>query len=151
MRRANRVNALDIYLDELCETVLVEVQNQVVNEVEAVADDDKGQLVRELGLLEEVLNFLWVVEVTLPTNALNFADLASACCCLNVLKVDLRILAKVDDRAEVIVEAYGKTMSSIPRHQITNSPSKLLYDSNISMSFTGPRISEYFVAIWTTI
>jgi hypothetical protein len=38
--------------------VLVKVENQIVNEVEAIADDDEWQLFGELGFLQEVLDFL---------------------------------------------------------------------------------------------
>ena len=104
LRRARRVDALHVDLDEVDEHVLVEVEDEVVDKVVAVADDDEGQLVRELGLLEEVLDLLRVVEVALAADALDFADLASASGGLNVLEVHLRVLAEVDNRAEIVVE-----------------------------------------------
>jgi hypothetical protein len=83
---------------------LVEVEDEVMNEIEAVANDDEGELVGELGLLEEVLDLLRVVEVRFADDALDLADLTRASCRLDVLEVDLRVFRKVDDRAEVIVE-----------------------------------------------
>ena len=43
--------------------VLVEVDSQVSNEVETVANDDEWQLLWEFGLLEEVAGANWVVVV----------------------------------------------------------------------------------------
>ena len=63
-------------------------------------------MIGKLGLLEEVLDLLWVVVVTLPADTLNLADLASASCCLNVLEVNLRILADVDDGTKVVIKTY---------------------------------------------
>jgi hypothetical protein len=83
---------------------LVEVEDEVMNEIEAVANDDEGELVGELGLLEEVLDLLRVVEVRFADDALDLADLTGASRRLDVLEVDLRVFRKVDDRAEVIVE-----------------------------------------------
>jgi hypothetical protein len=54
---------LNIDLDRLELLVLVEVENQIVNEVEAIADDDEWQLFRQLGFLQEVFHFLWIVKV----------------------------------------------------------------------------------------
>jgi hypothetical protein len=75
-----------------------------VHKVEPVADDDEGQLVRELGLLEKVLDFLRIVEVALPADTLDLPNLTGASRGLNVLEVDLRVLAEVDDRAKVVIE-----------------------------------------------
>jgi hypothetical protein len=80
---------LDVDLDEVGEAVLVEVENEVVDVVESVADDDEGELVRELGLLEEVLDLLGVVEVALPHDALHLADLTGPRRRLDVLEVHL--------------------------------------------------------------
>jgi hypothetical protein len=75
-----------------------------VHKVETVADDDEGELVRELGLLEEVLDFLRVVEVALPADTLDLPNLTGAGRGLDVLEVDLRVLAEVDNRAKVVIE-----------------------------------------------
>lgn len=52
---------MHVDLDKLDETILVEVETEVVDEVEWVANNDEQEFVRELGLFEEVLDFLWVV------------------------------------------------------------------------------------------
>ena len=106
LRSPRGVNTLDVHLDELCESVLVQVEDEVVNEVESVADDDEGELVRELGFLEEILDLLGVVEVALSAETLDFTDLASSGGSLNVLEVYLGVLAEVDDGAEVVVKTF---------------------------------------------
>lgn len=63
LRSTSRVDLLNVNLDEVGETVLVKVQNEIVNEVESVTNDDERKLIGEFGLLEEVLYLLGVVEV----------------------------------------------------------------------------------------
>lgn len=103
LRRSDRVDTLDVDLDEVKQTVLVEIKNKVVDEVETVANDDKRKLIGKLGLLEEVLDLLRVVEVTFSADSLNLPDLACAGGRLDVLEVHLRILTEVDDGAEIVV------------------------------------------------
>jgi hypothetical protein len=62
-----------------------------MNEIEMVTDDDKGQLIREFSLFEEVLNLLRVIMVALVTDPFNFTNLASASSSLHELEADLRI------------------------------------------------------------
>jgi hypothetical protein len=99
LRGTNRIDALDVDLDELRKPVLIQIENEIVHEVETIADNNERELVRELGLFEEVLDFLRVVEVALPTDTLHFTDLTCPGGSLNVLEVNLRILAKVDHRS----------------------------------------------------
>ena len=141
---------MDINLDELGQAVLVQIKNQVVHKIKPIADDDERELVLEFGLLEEILDFLWVVVVALSANALDLSDLVRASGCLNVLEVDFGVLAKVDDRTEVVVETW-EPVSLRSMGGCDCLPSELLKDSNISINLTGPRISEYLVAIWMTI
>ena len=112
MRSASGIDLLHVNLDELRKAVLVEVQDQVVHEVEAVADDDERELVLELGFFEEVLDFLRVVEIALATDTLNRPDLTSTRGSLNVLKVDFGILAQVNDRAKIIVQPCNEIRST---------------------------------------
>jgi hypothetical protein len=105
LRSPHRVDSLNIYLDKFDEIVLVKVKNEIMNKVEPITDNDEGKLVREFRLFEEVLNFLRVVEVTLLANTLDSANLTSASGGLDILEMNLRILAKVDNGPEVIVEA----------------------------------------------
>ena len=105
LRSSHRVDSLNIYLDKFGETVLVKVKNEIVNKVEPIADNDEGKLVREFRLFEEVLDFLRVIEVTLSANTLDFPNLTCASGGLDILEMNLRILAKIDNRPEVIVEA----------------------------------------------
>jgi len=71
-----------------------------MNKVEVIA----GRLVREFCLFD-LRKFLTVIEVTLPANALDFLNSTSASGGFYILEMNLRILAKVDNRPEVIVEA----------------------------------------------
>lgn len=104
LRAPSGVDALDIHLDEVGKTILVEIEHQVVDKVEAIADNDEGELIRQLGFLQEVLDLLRVVEIALAADALHFSDLASARRGLNILEVDFRILVEIDDGTEIVVE-----------------------------------------------
>lgn len=97
LRSPDGIDALYIDFDELCEAILIEVKNEVVDEVETIADNDKGKLVLKLCLLQEIFDFLWIVMVALSADALNFTNLAGPSGCLNVLEVDLGIFAEVHD------------------------------------------------------
>jgi hypothetical protein len=77
-----------------------------MNEVEPVTNDDKRKLVREFSLLEEILDFFWVIEIALTTNALDFSNLTSASGGLGILEMDLWIFAQVDDRTKVVIETW---------------------------------------------
>ena len=121
-----------------------------MHKIEPIADDNERELVLEFGLFEEVLDFLRVVVVALSADALNLSDLVRASGRLNVLEVDFGVLAEVDDGTEVVIETWGRSASDLCRVG-DRLPSELLKDSNISINLTGPRISEYFVAIWMTI
>jgi hypothetical protein len=96
---------LNVYLDKFSETILVKVEDEIMNKVEPIADNDEGKLVREFRLFKEVLDFLRVIEVTLSTNAFDFPNLTSASGGLDILEMNFWILAEVDDRPEVIVKA----------------------------------------------
>ena len=75
-----------------------------MHKVEPIADNDKRKLVLKFGLLEEVLDFLRVVVVALAANTFDLSDLVGAGGRLDVLEVDFGVLAKVDDRSEIIIE-----------------------------------------------
>ena len=45
LRRANGVDASDVHLDEVRQAALVQVEHKIVNEVEAIADDDQRELI----------------------------------------------------------------------------------------------------------
>ena len=105
LRSHHRVDSLNIYLHKLSETILVKVEDEIMNKVEPIADNDEGKLVREFRLFKEVLDFLRAMEVTLSKNAFDFPNLTSASGGLDILEMDFRILAEVDDRPEVIVKA----------------------------------------------
>lgn len=65
-----------IDLNVLLQRVAIQIQHEVVDEVKTIAHDYQRQLVRQLRLLEEVLDALRVVAVRLATDALDFFDLA---------------------------------------------------------------------------
>ena len=104
MRSADGIDPLNINLNELGQAILVQVENEVVDEVESVANNDQGELVSQFSLFEEVFDFLGVVEVAFPANTLDFANLARSGGGLDVLEVDFRVLAEIDDRPEVVIE-----------------------------------------------
>ena len=79
-----------------------------MDEVETVADDDERKLIGELSFFKEVLNFLWVVEVALATDTFDFPDLACSRSSLDVLEMNLGVLAEVDDGAQIVVESYDR-------------------------------------------
>ena len=54
---------LEVNLDEFDEAILVQVQYKVMDEVEAVEDDDEGELVLQLCLLQKALDLFGVVGV----------------------------------------------------------------------------------------
>lgn len=60
-RCATWVDALHVDFDRLELLVLVKVKDQVVDKVEAVADDDEWQLLSESLLLKKVFDTLWVI------------------------------------------------------------------------------------------
>jgi len=105
LRRPDGVDALNVYLDELGKTILVQIQDQVVDKVETVTNNDKRELVGKFGLLEEVLDLLGVIVIALPANALDFANLSGTSSSLNVLEVHFLILAEVDNRAKIVIQA----------------------------------------------
>ena len=78
-----------------------------MNEVEPVTDNDKRKLIGELPFSSSLS--LQVVEVTLLVNALDFSDLTSSGCSLNIFEMDLWILTQVDDRTQVVVETWETT------------------------------------------
>ena len=76
---------------------------RLCTEVEAITDDDERKLICGFGFLEEILDFFWIVEVTLMADTLDFVDLTSPGGSLDILEMHLGILAQVDHRAKVIV------------------------------------------------
>lgn len=88
LRSTSRVDLLNVNLDKVGETVLVKVENEIVDKVESVANDDERELIGEFGFLEEVLDLLRVVEVRLANDTFDFADLTSSSCGLDVLEVN---------------------------------------------------------------
>jgi len=109
-RSSARVDTLDVDLDRLEVLVLVEVQNQIVNKVEAIANNDQRKLLGKVGFLQEVLDLLGVKVVRFSADTFHFLDLAHCCGGFNVLEGDLLILAQVDDTTEVVVETLGSSV-----------------------------------------
>jgi hypothetical protein len=57
LRSHHRVDSRNIYLDKFGETVPVKVENEIMNKVKPIAGNDKGKLIREFHLFEDVLDF----------------------------------------------------------------------------------------------
>lgn len=56
--------------------------------------------------LKEVLHALSIVAVGFTTDSFNFFDLSRLAGSLNVLEVDFRILAEIDDRAQEVEQTF---------------------------------------------
>ncbi len=90
--QSRRVDLLHVDLDGLRLVVGVEVEDEVVDEVEAVADDYERQLVGELRLLQKVLHRLRLEVVAFATHTLHFFDLPRFDCGFDVFEMDIWIL-----------------------------------------------------------
>lgn len=58
--------------------------------------------------LKEVLDALRIVTVALTADALDFLDLSCLTCTLNILKMDFRVLAKVDNGSQEVEQTWKK-------------------------------------------
>mmetsp|Transcript_29299 Transcript_29299/g.55358 ORF Transcript_29299/g.55358 Transcript_29299/m.55358 type:complete len:1135 (-) Transcript_29299:64-3468(-) len=96
---------LHVNLDVLEKVVRVQVSGHLVNEVVPVADVDERTGVGELGVHEEALDLGGVVDGRITADAFNLLELAELAGGLDVLEVRLRLLARVHDGTEVVVEA----------------------------------------------
>ena len=61
--RDEDADLLDVDLDILLQVVPVQVEHQIMDKVVSVADDDERKLIRQFGLLQEVLDPLRSVAV----------------------------------------------------------------------------------------
>lgn len=113
---------MDVDFNKALELVVIQVQDKIVHKVEAIANNDQRQLVAQAGLLDKrghyqgtvafigltclqkVLDFLGIIVVALAADTLRLAYIAGAARRLDVLEVHERILADVDNRAEVVVK-----------------------------------------------
>ena len=75
-----------------------------MHKVESIADDYERKLVLKFGFLEEVLDFFRVVVIALPADTLDLPYLVRAGGSLDVFEVYFGVLAKIDNRTEIIVE-----------------------------------------------
>jgi hypothetical protein len=106
---SNRVDLLNVHLNKLGQAILIEVEDEVMHEIKMIANDDKRKFVCKFGLLEEILDFLHIVMVTLMADMLDFSNLPSMSCCLDVLEMNLGILTEVDNQTEVVVKTYSNS------------------------------------------
>jgi hypothetical protein len=93
LRSPNCIDSLNVDLDEFGE---IKIKDEAMDEVEAITDDDEWELVEELGFFKEVFDLLWIVKVTLATDALHLANLTSTSGDLDVLEINFRFLAVID-------------------------------------------------------
>lgn len=73
-----------------------------MNKVKSVTDNNQGQLIGQFGLLQEVLDTLWVIAVALTTNSLHFLDLSRFTGSLDVLEMYIWILTEVNNRSQEV-------------------------------------------------
>lgn len=99
---------LHVDLDVLLQGIPVEIEHEVVDKIESIADDYERQLVGKFGLFQEVLHAFRVVAVALAAYALHLFDLARFAGRLDVLEVDLVVLAEVHYGAQEVEEACKK-------------------------------------------
>ena len=78
-------------------------------------------MVGKFGLFEEIFDFLRVVVVALATDSLHLANLTSSSRSLNVLEMHLWVLAKIDNRAQVVIKTCKVSRSMVlwkePKHE----------------------------------
>jgi hypothetical protein len=94
---------LHVDLNEFCEAILVQVKDEVMYEIKSIADDDEWKLVCEFGLLEEVLDLLRIVVITLSTDSFDFPNLARTSGGLNVFEMNFGIFTEIDHRSQVVI------------------------------------------------
>ena len=88
--------------------------------------------------LEEIFDSLWVIAVALTADALHLFDLAGLAGSLDVLEVDLRVLAEVNNGAQE-VEQTCNTQSD--HHN--NSPPTFNMSHNLKSSFMNVKFENY--------
>ena len=83
---------------------MIQIEHEAVHKIESIANDNERKLIRELGFLEEILDFLGIVIVAFPTDSLHLPYLTSTRCSLYILEMHFRIFAEIDNRAKIVVE-----------------------------------------------
>mmetsp|Transcript_17299 Transcript_17299/g.37319 ORF Transcript_17299/g.37319 Transcript_17299/m.37319 type:complete len:416 (+) Transcript_17299:2809-4056(+) len=109
---------LHVPLNVAQHVVVVQVGGQVTDHVKPVAHIDEGAGIRQLGLLQEVLDTLGGVHVGFAGHALHLLDLAGASCCLNVLVVLLGVLRGCDAASQVEVQPRPAVVSLQQLHDL---------------------------------
>ena len=95
----------DVYLDKLEELILVEIQDEIMNEIESIANNNQGKLVRQSRFLQEILYLLRVVVITLATDPFDFGELTTSTGGLDVLEMYVGVGGEIDDTTEVVVQS----------------------------------------------
>lgn len=67
--------------------------------------------------LQEVFHSFWIITVAFSANPFYFFDLARLASGLDVLKVDIWVLAEVHNRAQEIEQAWRKRHRERERHK----------------------------------
>mmetsp|Transcript_17866 Transcript_17866/g.38285 ORF Transcript_17866/g.38285 Transcript_17866/m.38285 type:complete len:315 (+) Transcript_17866:2557-3501(+) len=88
--------------DILHQRVLVEVLGQLTNKTMEVANVDERSRIRQLGILQEVLNLLRIVRGAFPTDSFNLLHVPTPRCRLDVLEVDIRVSAGSEDCSQEV-------------------------------------------------
>ena len=107
--------SLHIDFDVLHQIIAIEIENEIVHEVESIADDNQRELIGQFGFLEEVLHSLGIVAVRFAANTFDFFDLTRLACGLDVFEVNIRLLTEVDDRAKKVEETWQRRRKSVMR------------------------------------
>ena len=97
---------MDVNLDVFLEIVSVKVKYQVVNKIEPITNYDKRQLICQFRFFQEILNALRVVTVRFTTNSFDLFDLSSFASSLDILKMNFRILTKVNNGTQKVEQSF---------------------------------------------
>lgn len=86
------LHLLDVSFDVPKHVVRIQIVSEIRHETVTVTNVDQRPCIWKLGLHQEVLCPLWVVEIRLSGYTLDFFDLSCLGSRFNVLEVDLRVL-----------------------------------------------------------
>ena len=102
LRKTRGVNLGHVNFDIFLEVITEEVEDQIVDKVESIADDNERELVGEFLLLEEIFDLFRFVAVGLSANSLDLFDLVSFDSGLDILEVHVSFLTEINDRSQEV-------------------------------------------------
>jgi hypothetical protein len=79
---------LDIAFNETEHIVHIKKMREISYKIMAITDVDKRASILQLCIHQEIFGLLWWIEIGLSSNTLNFLELTSLCCSLDILEVN---------------------------------------------------------------